>query len=241
MSRWYRAYEGTVTDAKLAEAAMVAGCSRSVSIAAWHCLLESAACKNNCGGYETTARRVAIILCEPADGITALFAAFDEIGLTVEGAISSWKKRQHESDSSTKRTRKWREKKAQETAECDGGDGDETSRDGPETEEEEEDLSSDEDSSSGDEPTLKPEHVFEFYQSMARDIGRPVPRDFTPERRQLVRGRISQYALSDFQTVFAKCRDSPFLRGDRGRTPLTFDWLMKKANFQKVLEGNYDG
>jgi hypothetical protein len=39
--------------------------------------------------------------------------------------------------------------------------------------------------------------------------------------------------------VFAKCRDSPFLRGDKGRTPLSFDWLFKRANFQKVLEGNY--
>jgi hypothetical protein len=101
--------------------------------------------------------------------------------------------------------------------------------------------SSNDDSPSADEPTLRPEHVFEFYQEVAAKIGRPVPRDFTPERRQLVRGRITQYGLEDFQTVFAKCRDSPFLRGDKGRTPLTFDWLMKKGNFQKTLEGNYDG
>ena len=32
MSRWYRAYEGTVTDAKLGEAALIAECSRSVAI-----------------------------------------------------------------------------------------------------------------------------------------------------------------------------------------------------------------
>jgi hypothetical protein len=49
VSRWYRAYEGTVTDAKLGEAALIAEVSRSVSIAAWHCLLESAA------GRKTTA------------------------------------------------------------------------------------------------------------------------------------------------------------------------------------------
>lgn len=93
---------------------------------------------------------------------------------------------------------------------------------------------------SADAPSLRPEHVFEFYQSTAGALGLPVPRDFTPERRQLTRARVAQYPLTDFQTVFAKCRDSPFLRGDRGRTPLTLDWLMQKKNFQKVLEGNYD-
>ena len=240
MSRWYRAYEGTVTDAKLAEAALVAEVSRSVAIAAWHCLLESAACKNNCGSYETNPRRVALILCEPVDRISALFAAFDEVGVTDEGAIAKWKSRQHESDNSAERTRKWREKKRQESAESDGGDDDETSRDAPETEAETEEESSYEDSPSGDEPLLRPEHVFEIYQELALAIGLPVPRDFTPERRQLTRGRITQYSLEDFQTVIAKCRGSPFLRGDKGRTPLTFDWLMKKGNFQKVLEGNYD-
>jgi hypothetical protein len=238
LSRWYRAYEGTVTNAKLAEAAVVADVSRAVSIAAWHCLLESAATVNNCGSYETSARRVSIILCEPPAAVEALFAAYAEIGLIGDGVILSWKKRQHEHDSSAERTRKWREKKRQETANGDGGDADVTS---PYTETETELESSEEDSSSGDEPELRPEHVFEFYRELASSIGRPAPRDFTPERRQLTRGRVAQYSLADFQTVFIKCRDSPFLRGDRGRTPLTYDWLMKKANFQKVLEGNYDG
>lgn len=108
------------------------------------------------------------------------------------------------------------------------------------------DTETEEESPKGDRPSpdgrsLKPEHVFEFYQKLAVELGLPVPRDFTPERRQLTRGRVSQYALDDFQTVFGKCRDSPFLRGDKGRTPLNFDWIMKKANFQKTLEGNYDG
>lgn len=95
-------------------------------------------------------------------------------------------------------------------------------------------------SASDDAPSLLPEHVFEFYQETAKALALPVPRDLTPERRQLIRGRISQYPLSDFQTVFVRCRSSPFLRGDKGRTPLTCDWLFKKGNFQKVLEGNYE-
>ena len=105
-----------MTDAKLGEAALIAECSRSVSIAAWHCLLESAAAKNNCGSYETGARRIAVILCEPVATIEALLDAFAEIGLVDDGAIAAWKRRQFQSDDSAERVAKHREKKRQETA-----------------------------------------------------------------------------------------------------------------------------
>jgi hypothetical protein len=121
VSRWYRAYEGTVTDAKLGEAALIAGVSRSVSIAAWHCLLESAAAKNNCGSYETSARRVAVILCEPLAQIEALFAAFGELGMISAGAVASWKRRQFQSDDSKERVAKHRASKRPVTAKKEAG------------------------------------------------------------------------------------------------------------------------
>jgi hypothetical protein len=240
VSRWYRAYEGTVTDAKLHEAAVVAGVSRSVSIAAWHCLLESAAGRNNCGSFDATPRRIAVILSEPPASIEALFAAFDELGLIGDGAVASWKRRQFESDTSTDRVRKHRRNKRNET-----GNGDGTFRSGevtpPEAEtDSEKEESSYDDSPSGDGPSLQPEHIQEVWNDLAPQLARPAIRNLTPERRQLVKARIAQYSLDDFRTVFGKCRDSPFLRGDKGRTPLTFDWIMKKSNFQKTLEGNYD-
>jgi hypothetical protein len=126
MTRWYRAYEGTVTDAKLGEAALIAGCSRSVAIAAWHCLLESAAVRNNCGSFDATPRRVAVILCEPPAQIETLFAAFEEIGLIGDGAVRAWKRRQFQSDDSKARVAKHRAKKRQETANVTAGNGDVT-------------------------------------------------------------------------------------------------------------------
>ena len=244
MSRWYRAYEGTVTDPKLAEAALIVGCSRSLSIATWHCILESAASVNNCGSFSTAPRRVAAVLCEPLDAVTGLFEAFEDLGLIGAGAVASWKKRQFQSDDSKERVRQHRAKRKAETPPQDDVtpcNGDVTPPE-TDTDTETEVLSSNEDSPSGDGPELRPEHVFEGYQALAAELGLPVPRDFTPERRQLVRGRLKQFPMADFLEVFAKCRGSPFLRGDArdGRTPLKFDWLMKKANFLKVLEGNYD-
>ncbi len=111
MSRWYRAYEGTVTDAKIGEAALVAGCSRSVAIAAWHCILESCASAQRGGEYETTPRRVAVILGEPVALIASLFDAFSDLGMISNGGVTAWKQRQYESDTSTGRSRKHRERR----------------------------------------------------------------------------------------------------------------------------------
>lgn len=236
MSRWYRAYEGTVTDAKLGEAALISGVSRSVAIAAWHCLLESAATRNNCGSFDATPRRVAVILCEPPASIEALFSAFDELGMIGDGAVRSWRKRQFQSDDSKERVARHRAKKRQETADVTVGNADVTA---PYTETETELESPKGDSPS---PAFTVEQIFEGFQDLTTALGLTVPRDLTPERRQLLKSRKAQYPLEDFLTVFAKCRDSPFLRGDRGDrgTPLKFDWLFKKGNFQKVLEGNFD-
>lgn len=111
MTRWYRAYEGTVTDAKLGEVALVAECSRSVAIAAWHCILESAASVNDAGRFDATARRVAVILCETPSLIERVFAEMDALGMIAAGQVTAWKARQYESDNSTERSRKHRERK----------------------------------------------------------------------------------------------------------------------------------
>jgi hypothetical protein len=111
MSRWYRAYEGTTKDDKLAEAAIIAETSKSVVIASWHALLESAAAAQSGGAYETTARRIAAVLGEPVAVIEAVIAAFEEIGLVRDGQISAWQRRQFESDTSTERSRRHREAK----------------------------------------------------------------------------------------------------------------------------------
>jgi len=86
-----------------------------------------------------------------------------------------------------------------------------------------------------------PKDVVEVWNDTAAKLGKPMVRDLTPERRQLLKARMSQYALEDFVAVFNSIEQSPFLRGDTGWRGCTFDWVFKKANFQKILEGNYNG
>lgn len=114
----------------------------------------------------------------------------------------------------------------------------------PQMEEGEEEIKEEEVSPSGDcasADALAPEHIQEKWNETARRIARPTILRLTPERRQLLKGRIAQYTIDEFVTVFGKVERSGFLRGDTKWQGVTFDWLFKKANFQKVLEGNYDG
>jgi uncharacterized protein YdaU (DUF1376 family) len=94
---------------------------------------------------------------------------------------------------------------------------------------------------SDDSEKFDPKDVVEVWNDTATKLGKPMVRDLTPERRQLLKARMSQYALEDFVSVFNSIEQSPFLRGDTGWRGCTFDWVFKKANFQKILEGNYNG
>lgn len=87
---------------------------------------------------------------------------------------------------------------------------------------------------------LLPEHVVEVYNEMAGRLGKPKVRTLTPERRTLLKARIAGYTLDEFREVLGNIERSPFLRGDTGWKGCGFDWIFKKANFQKILEGNYN-
>jgi uncharacterized protein YdaU (DUF1376 family) len=95
---------------------------------------------------------------------------------------------------------------------------------------------------SGDAPALLPEHIVEEWNKTSAKMGKPKVRNLTPERRQNLKARIGQYSIDDFHEVFSKIERSAFLRGETQGWPrgATFDWTFKKANFQKILEGNYD-
>ena len=60
-------------------------------------------------------------------------------------------------------------------------------------------------------------------------------------RKKAIRARLTTYTVEQFEEVFRKAEASHFLKGGNDRNwSATFDWIMKDANFAKILEGNYD-
>lgn len=150
-------------------------------------------------------------------------------------APHGWNQRQYKSDVSTDRVKRYRERSRN------------VSVTPPETETDTEtdiilsnESMSETPVSDAKEERIKADEVFREWNLVADKLGRPRVRDLTPERRQLINQRIKQYEIADFVTVFNNIEMSPFLRGDHGWKGCTFDWVFKKANFQKILEGNYN-
>jgi hypothetical protein len=131
MNRWYRAYVGTCTDRKLASVALRANVSKSVVIASWHLILESAA-ESNAGGVTSIDEfDIAAALGEPLESIQGVIAMLRIVGLFADGQVTAWKKRQYETDrtdaTNAERQRRFKERKRL-------GNGTVTERKRPETE-----------------------------------------------------------------------------------------------------------
>lgn len=230
MMHWFRLYHRIVDDEKLR---LLAFEDR------WHfvalCCLRASGLLTE-PDSELRRRRVAVKLGVQVRELDEISRRLREVDLIDENLNPlAWNDLQFRSDNSTERVQKHREKQHRNGAKRLGNVSETPQETDTDTE-----LSPSGDSPSGDGPALKPEHVFEGYQDLASSLGLPVPRDFTPSRRVAVRSLLKKYSLQDFQTVFAKCRDSPWLRGDKGKSPLTFDFLMQPRIFQRTLEGNYD-
>ena len=60
-------------------------------------------------------------------------------------------------------------------------------------------------------------------------------------RAKLLRARLREYGKDSFAEVVEQIKASDFLQGRTGSRPwqVTFDWVIKPANYAKVLEGTY--
>lgn len=89
-----------------------------------------------------------------------------------------------------------------------------------------------------DDQALSIPEVVEAWNEIAERIGKPKVQRLSDGRKQVIRARIKQNTLDDFVTVFRNIERSEFLKNWKA---MGFDWVFKAGNFQKILEGNYNG
>lgn len=93
-------------------------------------------------------------------------------------------------------------------------------------------------------PTPSIRIPYEKVKSLYNDICKSFPKCTTlsDARKKAIRARfVAGYTIDDFNTAFTKAEASPFLKGQNNRNwTATFDWMLKDANFVKILDGNYD-
>lgn len=78
---------------------------------------------------------------------------------------------------------------------------------------------------------------------MYHDICKSYPRvrSVSDSRREAIKARQDTYSLDDFREMFEKSESSDFMKGKNNRNwSATFDWMIRDANFAKILDGNYD-
>ena len=212
----------------------------------WHfvalCCLKSEGLLDKFDG-DMRLRRVALRLGVQVRELEEIARRLREVDLIDESLQPvKWDNLQFKHETSTKRVQAFRarQKATQKTAKKQGGNATkqhETVSETPpetDTDTETEVLEPKGSCPSGD--GLKPAHVFEKWNEVALRIGKSTVRDLTPARMQLLKSRIAQYPIEDFVAVFAAVENSQFLRDGRF---CTFDWCMKRGNFQKIIEGNY--
>lgn len=87
---------------------------------------------------------------------------------------------------------------------------------------------------------LKPEHVVEAWNEMAKRTGLPVVRKLTPDRQISLDRRIHENTIDEFTEAIAAIERSHFCRGGGSKGwRASFDFLLSPTKFNRILEGTY--
>jgi hypothetical protein len=231
---WFRVYNRMIDDDKLR---LLAFEDR------WHfvalCCLKSEGLLDE-PESDTRTRRIAVRLGVQVRELEEIGRRLREVEL-IDEALNplAWDELQFRSDNSTERVREWRKRKEKQNGNTAQRCGN-VSETAQETDTETEELEAKASCAAGD--ALKPEHVVSVWNDeIAPALGKPKVRKLTPERRVRLKARIAGFTVAEFREVISNILSSPFLRGDTGWQGFSFDWFTKKANFLKILEGNYNG
>lgn len=86
--------------------------------------------------------------------------------------------------------------------------------------------------------TVQYKKIADYWNSVCAEL--PKVQALNDNRKKAVRARVKEHGEETVLRVIALVKQSDFLCGRTGsRWNASFDWVMKPANFVKVLEGNY--
>lgn len=88
-------------------------------------------------------------------------------------------------------------------------------------------------------PKINYQEIADMYNAIC--ISLPRMTTLSDKRKEAISARLKHYTVDQFREMFTKAENSAFLKGSNNRNwTANFDWLVKDANFAKVLDGNYD-
>lgn len=230
---WFRMYHRMVDDEKLR---LLAFEDR------WHfvalCCLKADGLLDE-ADTDLRSRKIAVKLGVQVRELEEIARRLREVEL-IDETLSpvAWEDLQYRSDNSSERVRKFREKQRGNGVKR-SGNVTVTAQD-TETDTDTEKKEPKGSSASGDAP-LTADEIREGWNELAQAHGLAQVRKLTDARRRKVLAQAKRFTVPDWQAVFAKIAQSPFLKGDnRQGWRCDFDFILSENNFVKILEGKYD-
>lgn len=231
--QWFRLYGRIVDDEKLR---LLAFEDR------WHfvalCCLKSSGLLDE-SDSDLRRRKIAVKLGVQVRELEEIARRLSEVNLIDENlSPCAWDELQYQSDNSTARVKKYREKqqcnkvKRQRNVSVTGQE--------TETETETERLEANASGISETEKPLTPNELADEWNEFAAANGLPQVAKLTDSRRKRAQVRIRQYPeLATWQKAFANIRASPFCLGQKGDFRADFDFLLQDKSFTRLIEGFY--
>ena len=80
--------------------------------------------------------------------------------------------------------------------------------------------------------------IYEFFNLERKDLPQAIK--LNDSRKKLIKNRLEEYDEDTIKKVILKASNNNFLNGNETKFRANFDWIFNKANFLKILEGNYE-
>ena len=81
--------------------------------------------------------------------------------------------------------------------------------------------------------------LVEYFNTTTKGVFGNVKTPISETRRGMINGRIKEHGKKAFTEVINLAMNSDFLKGQSGRFKMTFDWMIRPTNFEKILSRNY--